>query len=90
MAARIPANAPQAVGRVDLRIIARRGEERDRLLAAAETELDGIVDECIRAERAGGRVNVSLVARLGGVHRHTLAERLKAARSTTTTGRTPR
>lgn len=79
-----PSNAPQSATLVDLRVICHHGEERAKLLAAADAELDAIVDELLRVERAGGRPNVASAARLADVARSTIYRRLESRRATTT------
>lgn len=70
---------------VDLRLIAAAGDRRDRALEEAEAYLEGIADELLRVEGNGGRVNVSLAARLAGVSRDTIYAAMSRRRSTENT-----
>jgi len=66
--------------RMDLRVIARAGAERERAHEAAQTALDTIADECIAA---GDLANVKLAAKLSGVSRGALIKRIQARREAT-------
>lgn len=62
---------------MDLRAIAEHGEHRRRAIAEAEAELEAVVDELVRVQVAGGRINVKLAAELAGVTRTTIYDRLR-------------
>jgi transcriptional regulator of acetoin/glycerol metabolism len=64
--------------RMDLRLIARKGQARQEALRRADEHLDAIVDELVQA---GDRANVNLAAKLAGVPRSTLYRRMGARRA---------
>lgn len=61
---------------LDLAAIRRAGAKRARALRVADEELDAIVDEVARVERAGGQPNIAQAARIAGVARTSIYDRL--------------
>lgn len=69
---------PAGGRRMDLRLLARAGEELERRRREEEELVDGIADELIAA---GDLANIALASKLTGVSRSTLYRRIEVRRA---------